>query len=70
MRGARAGHTRGGVLGQFRRPTHLFDSEVHVSPSCKRYYHCAYCTVSPYSFTHASFMFSCGHYCHLHPIKW
>ena len=35
-------------------PTYL--SEVHVFPSRKRYYHCTYCTVSPYSFTHVSFM--------------
>ena len=46
--------------------THVFDSEVHVFPKC----HCTYCTVFPYSFTHVSFMASCGHHCRLHPIKW
>ena len=54
------------VLGLFRRPTHLFDSEVHVFPSCKKYHHCTYCTVSRYNINHVSFMASCGHHCHLH----
>ena len=48
--------------GDFIRPTHLFDSEMHVFPSYKRYSHCTYCTVSPYSFTHVSFMASTGHH--------
>ena len=70
----RARWTRGAralrVLGWFRRPTHLFDSQVHVFSSCKRYYPCTYCTVSPYSFTHVSFMAACGHHYYLHSIKW
>ena len=39
--------TRGACIGVISRPTDLFDSEVHVFPSCKRYYHCTYCPVSP-----------------------
>ena len=50
--------------------THLFDSEVHVLPSCKRYYHCTYCTVFPCGFIHVSFVVSYRNHCHLHPIKW
>ena len=49
---------------------HLFNSEVHVFPGCKRCYHRTYCTVSPYGFTRVSFMASCGHHWHLHLIEW
>ena len=35
------------VLGLFRRHPHVFNSEVHVFPSCKRHYYCTYSTVSP-----------------------
>ena len=66
-------HTQCGtvhVVGYFGDFIHALYSELHVFPSCKRYYHCTYCTVPPYGFTHVSFMASCGHHCHLHPIKW
>ena len=36
-------------VGWFCRPTHEFDSEVHVFASCKRCHHCTYCTVSTVS---------------------
>ena len=29
----------------------------------------AHTALPPYSFTHVSFMASCGHHCHLHPYK-
>ena len=47
------------------RRTNPFDSAVHVLPS-----HRTYCTVSPCRFPPVSLMASCGHHCHVHPIKW